>query len=72
VSGPDATIYTIMALSSTGVVVVDHSFQALTRRFVVETTSDTRINVLKIKVQETYNDLNRFNIVDISVWNTKG
>ena len=61
-----------MALSSTGVVVVDHNLQAITHRFVVKHTPDTRINALKIKVQETYNDLSRFNIADITVWKTKG
>lgn len=61
-----------MALSSTGVVVVDHNFQAITHRFVIKYTPDTRINALKIKVQETYNDLSRFNIADITVWKTKG
>lgn len=61
-----------MALSSTGVIVVDHNFQAITHRFVFKFTCNTRINALKMKVQETYNDLNTFDIADITVWKTKG
>jgi hypothetical protein len=63
----------IMEPSLTAVLLVDHKFRTLTRRFLVETTSHDSIHHLKEKVKEERpNELSRFQLSDVSVWKTKG
>jgi hypothetical protein len=57
----------------TGVFLVDLNFQALTPRFVVETTANAYIMDLKQKVQEIRPDeLSSFARSEIFVWKLKG
>jgi hypothetical protein len=57
----------------TGVLLVDLNFQALAPRFVVETTSDACIMVLKENAQEIRPDeLSSFDRPELSVWKIKG
>jgi hypothetical protein len=55
------------------VILVDHKFQALYDRFVVEATADDLIYDLKQKVKEKWhNVLSRFDISRLTMWKTKG
>jgi hypothetical protein len=55
------------------VILVDHKFQALYDRFVVEATADDLIYDLKQKIKEKrHSILSRFDISDLTMWKTKG
>jgi hypothetical protein len=57
----------------TPLILVDHKFRALTRRFTVANAADDLIENLKKQAQDKRpNDLSRFDISDLTVWKTKG
>jgi hypothetical protein len=57
----------------TAIVLVDHRFLPLTRRFLVDRTPNDLIHDVMKKVKaEMSNDLSTFNISDLTVWKTMG